>query len=59
VGRLSRRGSGTWLTRLERIESIEVVALLRRRRADGDPSYGEHLRAETWEVPLVEIRTSV
>jgi len=58
VARLSRRASGEWLPRLPQIEAVKIVALMRRRREDGDPAFRDRCRAETWEVPLVEIRVS-
>jgi len=56
VGRLSRHALAEWLPRLAKIERVEIVAMLRRRREDGDPAFREWLRSQTWEVPLVEIR---
>ena len=56
VARLSKQGSADWLPQLPAIETIKIVALLRRRDTDGDPAFREHSRAETWEVPLVEVR---
>jgi ATP-dependent DNA helicase RecQ len=57
LARLSKRASAEWLPRLPRVETITVIALIRRRLEDGDPAYREHCRSNTWEVPLVEIRT--
>jgi hypothetical protein len=37
------------------IEAVKIVALMRRRREDGDPAFRDHCRAETWEAPLVEV----
>jgi ATP-dependent DNA helicase RecQ len=55
VGRLSRRAAADWLPRLPAVESARVVALLRRRRDDGDAEYRDTCRVETWEYPLVEL----
>ena len=57
LGRLSKRASAEWAPRLAQVEGIKVIALLRRRREDGDPDYRDRCRSDTWEVPLVEIRT--
>jgi ATP-dependent DNA helicase RecQ len=55
VARLSKRASGEWLPRVSQIEAVKIVALMRRRREDGDPAFQDRCRAETWEVPLVEV----
>jgi ATP-dependent DNA helicase RecQ len=55
IARLSARASSQWLSRLTAIEHIHIVALLQRRRQDGDPAYRESYRSEVWEVPLVEV----
>jgi ATP-dependent DNA helicase RecQ len=55
VSRLSRRAAADWLPRLPAIESARVVALLRRRRDDGEAEYRDTCRVETWEYPLVEL----
>jgi ATP-dependent DNA helicase RecQ len=57
VARLSARGSREWLPRLERVEAIKVVALMQRRREDGDPAFRGRCRSGVWEVPVVEIVT--
>jgi ATP-dependent DNA helicase RecQ len=57
LGQLSKRASADWAPRLGQVEGIKVIALLRRRREDGDPAYREHCRSDIWEVPLVEIQT--
>jgi ATP-dependent DNA helicase RecQ len=55
VARLSKAAAGQWLPRVERIESARILAMLRRRRTDGDPAYRDAYRCETWEYPLVEL----
>ena len=55
VGRLSQNGSAAWLPRLEQIVEVRLVAILSRRREDGNPGYRDQYRCPTWEVPLVEL----
>ncbi len=55
VGRLSRRAAAEWLPRLAAVETARVVALLRRRRTDGEAEYRDQYRTEVWEYPLVEL----
>jgi ATP-dependent DNA helicase RecQ len=59
VARLSKDGSREWLPKLPQIEAVKVVALLRRRREDGNPDFRERYRSEAWELPLAEIRLRV
>jgi ATP-dependent DNA helicase RecQ len=55
VARLSRRAAETWRPRLQRIETVRVVALMRRRRDDGEGDFRTACRSPQWEYPLVEI----
>ncbi|WP_295384581.1 RecQ family ATP-dependent DNA helicase [uncultured Thiodictyon sp.] len=55
VGRLSRRAADAWRPRLAAVETLRVVAWLRRRREDGEGDYRDRCRSETWEYPLVEL----
>ncbi len=55
VGRLSRRAAAEWAPRLPAVSAARVVALLRRRRDDGEPGFADACRVEVWEYPLVEV----
>ena len=55
VARLSRRAAEQWQPRLTGIDAARVVALLRRRRDDGEGDYRDTCRVDTWEYPLVEL----
>ena len=55
VARLSRRAAARWLSRLGQVESVRVLAMLRRRQDDGDPGYRDACRTRQWEYPLAEI----
>jgi hypothetical protein len=41
---------------LDRIERVEIRAMLRRDRHQTAPKFAPSLRSDAWEVPLVEIR---
>jgi len=41
---------------LRAIEAIRVLAMLRRRREDGDPAFRDRCRSEVWELPLAEVQ---
>jgi len=58
VARLSKRGSADWTEKPAHIDAVKIVALLRRRREDGDPADRGRLRSENWEPPLVEVQSS-
>jgi ATP-dependent DNA helicase RecQ len=55
VGRLSKTACDRWRKRLELIQEIRVVALLRRRQRDERPEYSDRCRCEKWEIPWVEV----
>jgi ATP-dependent DNA helicase RecQ len=54
VARLSEEGAAKWLPRLEQIRELRVVALLRRDRDDPSEEFQRRIRAERWELPVLE-----
>ncbi|MFW6333394.1 MAG: hypothetical protein ACOC23_08855, partial [Thermodesulfobacteriota bacterium] len=55
VARLSQRAEAVWRNRLDDIEKITVIAMIRRRSEDTAPEYRGRLRCDWWEAPVVEI----
>ncbi|WP_041603324.1 RecQ family ATP-dependent DNA helicase [Thioflavicoccus mobilis] len=55
IARLSRKATDEWRARLERIEAVRVVAMMRRRRDDGEGDFRTACRSPQWEYPLVEL----
>ncbi len=55
VARLSSEGEARWRHRLDRILSLQVVAMVERRRDDSGKKFLPYLQVERWEVPLVEV----
>jgi ATP-dependent DNA helicase RecQ len=55
VAALSKTAYETWRDRLDRIESVRVLAMIRWSRDDGDPHYSRSCQADSWEVPMVEV----
>jgi ATP-dependent DNA helicase RecQ len=55
VGRLSQSASSQWRDRLDRISDVRVVAMLERDRLDPQPDFSNRIKAEKWEVPVLEV----
>lgn len=55
VAALSRTACEDWQNRLDRIESVRVLAMIRRYRDEGDLRYSQSCKVESWEVPMVEV----
>ncbi len=55
VASLSHSAQAIWLDRLDRIERITLIAMLKRQREDGAGEYQNRSKVQTWEVPLVEV----
>ena len=55
VGRLSQSASNRWKDQLDRISEVRVVAMMERDRMDPQESFRERIKAEKWEVPVLEI----
>lgn len=56
IAQLSKAATTHWLDRLSIIESVQVLAMVRRYRKDGDNHFQDQYRTDCWEVPIVEIR---
>jgi ATP-dependent DNA helicase RecQ len=56
VAALSKTAKPLWRERLKQIEYIRLIALHTRLADDcEDPSYRQRLRADQWEIPIIEI----
>ncbi|MFH1466820.1 MAG: RecQ family ATP-dependent DNA helicase [Pseudomonadota bacterium] len=56
VARLAQQAAARWLPRLERVQAAQVIAVVRREAAQVQPEFAGKLRAERWELPIVEVR---
>ena len=55
LGRLSMEGTRKWGERLQNILAVRVAAMLQRNRDDPDDSFQKRIKADTWEIPVLEI----
>ncbi|MGZ8193170.1 MAG: hypothetical protein ACXWTW_06445 [Methylobacter sp.] len=55
VAVLSKQGTQEWLAKITAIESVTVLAMIRRYRDDSEEHYQSRCKVEQWEIPLVEI----
>ncbi len=55
VATLSADGRQRWGERLDDIESLRILAMVKRRAEDSEGAYRSRLRCEQWEVPVVEV----
>ena len=55
MARLSNEGANKWRERLDHILEVRVVAMLRRNRDDPDENFRKMIRAENWELPVLEV----
>jgi ATP-dependent DNA helicase RecQ len=55
VAVLSNQGAQYWSTKINAIESVTVLAMIRRYRDDNEAAYQSRCKVEQWELPLVEI----
>jgi ATP-dependent DNA helicase RecQ len=55
IARIAKAAQTIWLSRLEKIERIVVIAMLKRSREDGCIEYQSRSKVDVWEVPLVEV----
>jgi len=55
VARLSQKGHQEWVDKLARIETVRVIAMIKRYRDDSEESYRSRCKVEQWEIPMVEL----
>ena len=55
VARLSQKGFQEWADKLARIETVRVIAMIRRYRDDSEESYRSRCKVDQWEIPTVEL----
>ena len=55
VAVLSKQGAQVWSAKINAIESVTVLAMIRRHRDDGDEDYRLRYKIAQWELPLVEV----
>ena len=55
LGRLSNEGANKWSERLDHILAVRVVAMLQRNRDDPDEPFHKRIKADQWEIPVLEI----
>ncbi len=55
VARLSASAKERWLARLRDVESVCVLAMIKRRRGDTGEEYEDRMRVDAWEVPFCEL----
>jgi len=54
VAKLSKEGAAKWSRRLDRMQELRVVALLRRDRDDPDEDFVNRIKSDQWELPIIE-----
>ena len=56
VARLSKAARDTWLPKIDSIQGVNVLAMVRWGKADiSDKAYSEHCRCDIWEIPVCEL----
>ncbi len=54
VAKLSNEGVNKWSQRLDQIQELRVVALLRRDRYDPNEEFINRIKSDHWELPILE-----
>jgi ATP-dependent DNA helicase RecQ len=55
LARLSSEGADKWRKRLANILEVRVAAVLRRSRDDPDENFQKKIKADNWELPVLEV----
>ena len=57
VARLSQAAAGRWRSRLSQIDEARVLGMTSWSKDESGPSYRHRLQVDSWEVPILEVRT--
>lgn len=55
VAVLSKQAAQFWSSKINAIESVTVLAMIRRYRSDNEEEYQSRCKVGQWELPLVEV----
>ncbi|MGR9014270.1 MAG: UvrD-helicase domain-containing protein, partial [Gammaproteobacteria bacterium] len=55
IAQLSARAARHWSVKIAAVESVTVLAIIKRYRDDSEESYQSRCKVEQWEMPLVEV----
>jgi ATP-dependent DNA helicase RecQ len=55
LARLSNHGFAKWVSMLDSILDVKVIAMLQRNQDDPDDSFQKMIKAEEWELPMLEV----
>jgi ATP-dependent DNA helicase RecQ len=55
LARLSKQGVEKCMNRLDQILEVRVLAMLQRNRDDPDEDFQKTIRADNWELPVLEV----
>jgi ATP-dependent DNA helicase RecQ len=55
VGRLSQGAAAKWEDKLELVSEVRVVAMVKRDSLDSKEGFRDHVKADKWEVPVLEV----
>jgi ATP-dependent DNA helicase RecQ len=55
IGRLSKRASTSWQPRLNTIQTVKIIALVKRTAEQGAMNQ-DHIQCPEWEFPVLEVR---
>ena len=55
IGRLSHAASAKWAEKLGLVREVRVVAMIERDHMDQQEGYRDRIKAEKWEVPVLEV----
>ena len=54
-GQVSKSASDKWKEKLHRVSEVRVVAMVERDRMDQQETFKGRIKAEKWEVPVLEV----
>ncbi|MBL6986547.1 MAG: RecQ family ATP-dependent DNA helicase [Methylobacter sp.] len=55
IAQLSARAVQHWTVKVDAVESVTVLAIIKRYRDDSEESYQSRCKVDQWEMPLVEV----
>jgi len=55
IAALSKKSQPHWLDKVDRVRSIQIIAMVTRYKTDSEEQYQSRCKVEQWEVPMLEV----
>jgi ATP-dependent DNA helicase RecQ len=55
IAAFAKNAQQHWQSKLNRIQSIQVIAMITRYKTDSEEQYQSRCKVDQWEIPMLEV----